>query len=276
MNFQDKFVAFVDILGFTNLVQRSEAGDGLSPSEILEAMKKLGSPKDEQAYKTHGPRTCPCAPKKTPDVSFRLTQASDCVIVSTEVSPAGAISIISHCWGAVINLLGKGLMCRGFIHRGQIFHEDGAFFGSGYMEALGREPSVTAFQQHAKDTGTPYVELDKSISEYVDACEDHCVKEMYGRMVKVDGDIQVLFPFKRLGHSFIIDSNFDPLEQKRRNEEWRKLIRNMMKQLEAMADPTKPRAQAKLLHYHNALTEQLRVCDNTDESIDRLCMPFPR
>ncbi len=46
----------------------------------------------------------------TPHAGFQLTQASDCAIASTEISPAGAIAILEHCWKAAMALLRNGVL----------------------------------------------------------------------------------------------------------------------------------------------------------------------
>ena len=64
MESQDKFIGFVDILGYKNLVERAEKGEGMSLKEIDEAGSDLGSEADRQAIKEYGPAICPMANKK--------------------------------------------------------------------------------------------------------------------------------------------------------------------------------------------------------------------
>ncbi len=112
MEFKDKFIGFIDILGFKNMVEVVEAGTGMALKELLEALKHLGEPEDKEKFKKYGPTTCPQSQYLQRDLDFQLKQISDCVIVSSEVSPAGVINLVQHCWGAVIMLLTKGFMCR--------------------------------------------------------------------------------------------------------------------------------------------------------------------
>jgi hypothetical protein len=44
--FKDKFIGFVDILGFKKLVETSETGTGMSLNNPLEVLKELGTPED--------------------------------------------------------------------------------------------------------------------------------------------------------------------------------------------------------------------------------------
>ncbi len=163
MEFKDKFIGFVDILGFKELVAHAEDGTGIPLTELLDILKTLGSSEDGQRFNQYGPTMCPESAYLQRDLDFQVTQISDCVIVSTEVSPAGAINLISYCWGAVINLLPKGIMCRGYITRGLVYHTDTQLVGSGYQEAYSKEGTVTAFKREADERGTPFVEVDPTV-----------------------------------------------------------------------------------------------------------------
>src|SRR5690606_12247136 len=117
--FAEKIIAFVDVLGFKSLVAAAESGTGPSLIELLELLTLLGKGTERSRFEESGPTICPCAPYVRRDLDFRVTQISDCAILSAEVSPAGAINLVSHCWGAVIALLHRGIMCRGYIKIGK-------------------------------------------------------------------------------------------------------------------------------------------------------------
>ena len=274
--FTEKFVAFVDVLGFKNLVTESECGMGIPLAELLELLQKLGDGKERARFEEHGGGWCPMAPRIEKDLDFRVTQISDCVIVSSEVSPAGVINLVSHCWGAVIELLARGIMCRGYIKRGHVFHTDTQIIGSGYQEAYLAESKVSAFKRQADERGTPYVEVDIEVAAYVQSQPDPCVKEMFERMVKRDGSTVVLFPFQRLHHSFIIAGSghkFDPEKELKSNDNLRKILRRYKDKVMSFADPGNESAVAKSNHYIGALDAQLRACDETDRVIHMLSSP---
>lgn len=277
--FANKFVAFIDILGFKGMVASSEAGTGIPLPELLELLKKLGDGSERAHFEIHGPTCCPMAPRIDKNMDFRVTQISDCAIVSSEVSPAGVINLVSHCWGAVIGLMARGIMCRGYIKRGHIYHTDSQVIGTGYQEAYAAESKVSAFKCEADDRGTPYVEVDSAVTAYIDTQPDACVKEMFRRMVKRDGDTVVLFPFQRLQHSFIIagfGQTFDSDRELKSNDNLRKNIKQYKAKIAALVEPSNVAAQAKAKHYLRALDEQLLACDKTDEAINMLSRPFPR
>lgn len=278
MKFEEKFVAFIDILGFKNLVESAEKGNGMSLPEIMELLNKLGSKKDSHKFDQHGPTTCPNSSYIQRNLNFKVTQISDCVIVSSELSPAGLINLISHCWGAVIQLLFKGVMCRGYVTKGSVYHDESQVIGSGYQKAFSSEANVSAFKREADERGTPFVEVDPIICEYVKEESDPCVEKMFLRMVKDEEGTTALFPFQRLSHSFIIAGfghEFKPEKEKESNQKMRELLHDLKDRVLGYVDKTNPKAVKKANHYINALDSQLEMCEKTDEAIDMLCQPFP-
>ena len=277
--FEDKFVAFIDVLGFKGMVANSEAGSGIELPELLDLLKKLGDGGERAQFDKYGPTCCPMAPRVAKNMNFRVTQISDCAIVSSEVSPAGAINLVSHCWGAVIELMARGIMCRGYIKRGRIYHTDSQVIGTGYQEAYEAESRVSAFKQEADDRGTPYVEVDTEVSDFIETQSDACVKEIFSRMVKRDGETVVLFPFQRLQHSFIVAGfgcTFEPARELQSNDNLRKNIKRYQQKIKSLVDPANTAAQAKARHYLKALDDQLLACDKTDEAIHMLSKPIGR
>lgn len=281
MEFKDKFIGFVDILGWKNKVKATEAGTGMSLAELQEILKELGEQKDQTKFEKYGPMTCPESTYVRRNLDFKLTRISDCVIVSSEISPAGVMNLVNHCWGAVIRLLTKGIMCRGYITRGSIYHtNEPEMIGTGYQEALYKEKKVTAFKRKADEKGTPFVEVDPIVCDYVRDHGDSCVKTMFSRFVKEDGTVTALFPFQRLNHSFIIGDwsgyTFDSEKERQSNKNMCSMIKKMKERITALVDRSKPDAVCKAEHYIAALDAQLEVCKKTDEMIDMLGSSFPR
>ena len=239
VEFTDKFVAFVDILGFKQLVAAAESGTGMSLGELLEVAKKLGSVADREAITVDGPTICPASRHIRRDLDFQLIQISDCVIVSSEVSPAGVINLVNHCWKAVIRLLQSGLMCRGYITRGSVFHEGTQIIGTGYQKAYEAEGHVAAFKRHADERGTPFVEVDQSVCDYVADSGDECVKDMFHRHVKGDGAVVALFPFQRLSHSFMVGgfgSAFYPARERQSNDNMRRSLQMLKERVTSFVE----------------------------------------
>ena len=271
--FKDKFIAFVDVLGFKKLVEAAEDGTGMPLDKLLKVLESLGKPGEEHRFRKHGPSICPESAYLQRDLDFRLTQISDCAIVSSEISSSGVINLISYCWEVVISLLQNGIMCRGYITRGSIFHTDTQVIGTGYQKAYENEGRVAAFKREADERGTPFVEVDPVVCDYVKRCEDSCVRDMFSRLVRSDGEFVVLFPFQRLAHSFVIagfGQRFNPEREKKSNQNVRVIIESLKERVMAFVDKSNPGAVRKAEHYIQALNAQLAVCDRTDEIIGLL------
>ena len=140
MDFKEKFVAFVDILGFKSMVEAAERGEGRPTAELLEILSSLERAKDKEFYVNDGPMICPDSSVVQKDLDFEITQISDCVIISAEMSHAGIINLISHCWAIAFSLLRKGVVLRGYITRGSVIHKGNLILGTGYQKAYQREP----------------------------------------------------------------------------------------------------------------------------------------
>jgi len=276
-SFSNKFIAFVDVLGFKKIVSDAEKGVGFDLEHILSLVSYLGTGNERERFEKSGPICCPGAPYVERHLDFRVTQISDCVIVSSEVSPAGIINLVSHCWGAAIQLLHAGVMCRGYIKSGTIYHTDTQVIGSGYQDAYSAEGGVTAFKREADERGKPYIEVDPEVTAYIDAQQDACVKEMFSRMAKRERRTAALFPFQILSHSFLISGfghKFDADRERQSNQNMRTIINTVKERVRSLVDITNVSAVTKAAHYLSALDAQLEVCDKTDEFIDELQQPI--
>src|SRR5690606_24167758 len=94
------------------------------------------------------------------------------------------------------------VLCRGFITRGLIYHTPNQVIGPAYLRALHSEKTVSVFGNSANDKGTPFVEFDEIVVNYVSEQSDRCVKKMFERFTKFDGQRMAIFPFKLLNHDF--------------------------------------------------------------------------
>ncbi len=278
MKFEEKFIAFVDILGFKDMVEKSESGQGIPLAEIMGYLSKLGTKHDELKFSSYGPTFCPDSRCVEKGLDFKVTQISDCVIVSSEISPAGIINLTGHCWNSVFELLLKGVLCRGYITKGLIYHQDNQVIGTGYQRAFDNESGVSAFKMEADERGTPFVEIDPIVCEYIKVSTDRCVNKVFNRMVKTEKDVTAIFPFEMLAHSFVIggEDGFNQNKEKEANEEVRSMLRNLSTIIDKQIDKNNVKALKKGRHYLHAIKEQLKVADSTDEFIELLSQPFPR
>lgn len=267
---KEKIIGYVDILGFSQHMRAAEAGRGFTPDELFDAAKHLGTIHSRDEFERYGPLTCPHSVPLNRNLDYEVSQAFDCVILSAEPSASGAVNLIGHCWSAAMHLLTKGLLCRGYVTRGRIYHRGSDVFGSGHLDVMDKEKSVSFFKKDADERGTPYVEIDKAIVMLVENEGDDCLKKMFNRFVKRDGELAAVFPFAALGHSYIVAApgyTLDPSAELQSNNNMRNAIRHMKSKIEALTDPTDRKASQKAAHYIAALEAQLLKCDRADERI---------
>jgi len=234
-------------------------------------MQTLGTENDKQTIHRYGPTTCPHSRYLQKHLDFQVTQVSDCVIVSSEISPAGVINLVNHCWAAAINLLGLGVMVRGYITRGPIYHEGNDFMGTGYQRAFERERDVAAFKRAIDEKGTPFIEVDEVVSNYVSQDTDSCVQEMFRRYTRREADVTAIFPFQLLSHRFMIapGRSLDVAKEKLANDKLRQGLKLMRERVLQYVSADNARAMAKAAHYTAGLDAQLRTCDKTDAMLEK-------
>jgi hypothetical protein len=270
--YEDKFIAFVDILGFTDLVERPA-----SVEYILELTGKFGSSKEED-FARYGPATCPCAPHDARDLNFRVTQISDCAVISAEVSPAGLINLVHHCYKIAFRFLKAGHTCIGYITRGDIYHTDAQFFGPGYQRAYDHasKGKVLIFQRNAADKGTPFIEIDSDVCRYVAEQPDNCVKTVFGKLTESDGKSTAIWPF------FAIETMLDiAIAQDLDAEGLRAQVQmvcdnilRLLSQLENAKATANNGGRRKIEHIERKLREVLDLKDKHLEVIDFLSQPL--
>ncbi len=276
LDFKEKFVAYIDILGFENMVESAEVGEGRSLPELLEVVKQLGTLENRRAFAEDGPHICPNAPRVQKNLDFRVTQISDCAVISSEISPASIVNLVHHCGAVVIKLLKKGILCRGYITLGRIYHTDTQVIGTGYMQAAKQERKVVAFSTDPQDEGTPFIEVDQAVCDYVAKCGDACVQEMFARQVETSGPVTAIFPFKKLVRMYGIATQLILAEKRKEAvQNLRGQIGHLKSRVLANANEGNPTAMKKIQHYVAVLDQQLAVCDEVDDDIDWLESPFP-
>jgi len=255
--YEDKFIAYVDILGFKELVKRSEKGSENAPTVdyIFELMRRFGSSNDED-FDRYGPTVCPCAPHSSLNLNFRVTQISDCAVISAETSPAGLINLVHHCYKIAFRFLKLGHLCRGYITRGNIVHTDTQFFGTGYVRAYESESKVSIFRRNADDKGTPFIEIDPQVRSYVAEQPDVCVKTVFGRLTEGHGSRTAISPL------FALKSIPDIV------------ILRLLSQLEKQEAETDASVRGKIEHITRKLREALSLKEKQVEMIDFLSQPF--
>ena len=165
---EERFVAFIDILGFTEAVERIERNNNSENNE-LRRIKSILNFMDEE---TTDPNYCADLPIyiKTDEGLIerelgdpRLTYVSDCIIISAEPTLDGFKGLSRKIHKITADLASDGFFCRGAITKGKLFHRDKVLFGSSYIKAYKLEEKVAKY---------PRVIIDPDIIDFFELADD--------------------------------------------------------------------------------------------------------
>jgi hypothetical protein len=132
MDYQLRYCAFVDILGFSELVRRLEQG-AISFGNLQQLLGIVHAPPSEYQPDVF----------KTSDL--RAQSISDAVCLSAACSEAGLAHLIYCLDQLTIRLLGAGFFLRGAIVKGRLFHDDKMVFGEALLLAYKLETEVARY-----------------------------------------------------------------------------------------------------------------------------------
>jgi len=272
MQFSRKFIAFIDVLGFTKMVEAAESDPAIA-GKIAEILEIIGDRKALEIFAKSGPTTCPGSIHMSRDLNFKISQISDCVVVSAEPSPAGIINLMQHCSSAAFRLMRKGVLSRGFLTVGNIFHEENQFIGTGYMRAYGNEREVKFLSADESERGTPFIQLEQEVVDYVESNTDRCVKTMLRRMTRGDGIYTAIYPFTALAGipSALVTHDFDHRKWKKNLETSIGYIMDTLQLFEdAEKEQADPGVKSKIQHYKRGLEEVIQVQLAKGVQLDRM------
>jgi hypothetical protein len=132
--YSDRYIAFIDILGFAALIDRSTR-DPTLPMQLFRALE-LGA----SASPAHGP---PSYPDGLSYAAPMITNFSDSIVVSAEGTPHGLMTVLEISRAFACLLLQYGLLTRGGVAGGPLLHESNVIFGPAMVSAY-RLESQTA------------------------------------------------------------------------------------------------------------------------------------
>lgn len=164
---EERFVAFIDILGFKDIVRNIEK-DNTPNNLALRTVKSVLNFMDEETYE---PNYCSDLPiyEKTEEGFVekelgdpRLTYVSDCIIISAEPTIDGFKGLSRKIHKITADLACDGIFCRGAITKGKLFHKGRILFGSSYIRAFTLEEETAIF---------PRVIIDPEIIDFFELKE---------------------------------------------------------------------------------------------------------
>jgi hypothetical protein len=129
--FEERFVAFVDILGFWHLVGRMKKDRRLFTT-IRDALNIIGN-QSRQFRQYRAQRG---------ESDLRMTAFSDCYVVSGRIS---AWRVLAGVQALGATLLSQGILCRGAVVKGAAYHRGRVLFGPAVIEAYKLENRVAKY-----------------------------------------------------------------------------------------------------------------------------------
>ncbi len=140
-DYEERYIAFVDILGFKNLIQNSK-NDPKVVGQLISALDL-------------SPQSSPTVLHEVGDVDeseadLRVHTFSDFVVASTKPNHIGLAVLSYMIWSQSVNWLSNSLLCRGGITKGLVLHRAGngappMVFGPAFVEAYQLESTVADY-----------------------------------------------------------------------------------------------------------------------------------
>lgn len=152
-DYEDRVVAFIDILGFSNMVAQS-ANDVKRLRHLTSAMdnfhKILWSWEADGSYS-----------------SFAFTQFSDSIVISAIADTADSFEMLQQLLRGIMMLAEEySILVRGGITRGQLIHDDTLLIGPAMVEAYRLESKCAVYPRVIID-GSLKKSFDENIEHYI-------------------------------------------------------------------------------------------------------------
>lgn len=170
MNYQDRVVIFIDILGFKELLNETTDKEGNDNekgiNKLTQAYKSIRDVWDLDKVASDSSIL-----KKTSKQDKQITIFSDCIVISFPAKEKSEIfyTLLEVKW-MILRLISQGILCRGAISYGKLLHNDKFIFGPALVEAYILE---------SKAANYPRVILDRSIIDLAGSArsENHTKEE---------------------------------------------------------------------------------------------------
>jgi hypothetical protein len=130
--YEERYVAFVDILGFRNLVQKVAKGDldAAGLKDLLQIVHERPNPSVRELKE---------------GADFRAQSISDAVALSSALIPEGLDYLFYTVGQLATELLQSGIFIRGAITKGKLYHDERMVFGEGLVRAYDIESRIARF-----------------------------------------------------------------------------------------------------------------------------------
>jgi hypothetical protein len=132
MPYEERYVAFLDILGFGRIVADSNRPSSRFDADALVAILGEIGTRDPDYDKIFGD-------------DFRFQAFSDSIVMSERATVAGFEQITDEITALAEKLLSNGLLLRGGVAKGLLYHEGSVMFGPAFLDAYRIEATIAKF-----------------------------------------------------------------------------------------------------------------------------------
>lgn len=164
-DFEERFVAFIDILGFKELIFNLEKE---SDKEELRKVKSILNFMNEETIESRYGTDLPIYELKDGIAlekelgNPRMLYVSDCMVISADPTLDGFKILSNKIHKIISDLAVDGYFCRGAITKGSLFHHGNVLFGSAYIKAYHLESKAIY----------PRIILDPDIIDFFELTDD--------------------------------------------------------------------------------------------------------
>jgi len=191
--YSNRFAAFIDILGFKQLIAQIEAQDE-GAEHLHKRLVSVLNFLNEESIESNGQHDLLIYELEDDKLverelgDPRITYISDCVIVSAESTFLGFKNLCNKLTKLATDLACDGMFLRGAITYGPLYHDKKFIFGSAYQNAYHIESTK------AKN---PRIVIDETVLNFLKVHTGEFPLNDFGTRVDADGLIYLhCFPYK--------------------------------------------------------------------------------
>jgi hypothetical protein len=199
--YEDRYLAFIDILGFKELVDRSVKDGAATHESVASIFNALdldfrGFENDFVEFQK--------VPHNSSETDLRVHTFSDFAVVSCRKTEVGLALLIFIAWRVSSDWLSKKYLSRGAIVRGPVLHRAGAtgrpvlVFGPAFIEAYTLESQVADYPRVMLSTA-----VRRDFKDGKDNGSISTVQKLVGRCPDGPSCIDLFAHLRKAGFSFL-------------------------------------------------------------------------
>lgn len=140
--YSTRYVAFLDILGFSEIVRQSVTSSDQA-GKLIGLLENIANASTQYGDVTVLQKD-----------DFRAQSFSDCIVLSENASPVGLFHLLGAVNALSLDLLENGIFTRGGIAKGMLHHSDKVVFGPAMLDAYRIESTIARYPRILVDKAT--------------------------------------------------------------------------------------------------------------------------